>query len=259
MKKSTIYFKKSLKLNNPVMVVGLPGIGSVGSIVAEYLKSELGAKKFATLYSPTFPHQAIMLPNGRFRFLSNRFYYVKNVNNKKGKEQRDLILLVGDTQPLTTEGQYDVNEKIIRFFKMLGGTTIYTIAGYNTTETQTGAPRVFGVATDGKTIAELKQKKVIFGKATGMIYGASGMLIGFAKMHGIKGACIMGETAMIDYFDANSAKAVLSILKDILSIDISLDNIDKLRKETQNLLKELEDVAKAQNAQQSQERPTYIR
>jgi Uncharacterized protein (ATP-grasp superfamily) len=82
MKGSKIYYKK-VKLNNPILVVGLPGIGSVGSLVAEHLKNELKAKRFATLYSSSFPHQVIMLPNGKSRMVNNRFYYWKNTKKKK--------------------------------------------------------------------------------------------------------------------------------------------------------------------------------
>ena len=56
--------------------------------------------------------------------MSNRFYHC---NSAKGK--RDLVILLGDAQPLSPEGQYDVNERIVEFFKMLGGRTIYTIGG----------------------------------------------------------------------------------------------------------------------------------
>ena len=125
MKDTKIYYKKT-KLNDPIMFVGLPGIGSIGSLVAEHLKKELKAKKFATLYSPHFPYQIIMLKKGTFRLVNNRFYYAKGA---KGKS--DIIILLGDAQPMTPEGQYDVNEHIVEFFKLLGGRRIYTIGGYS--------------------------------------------------------------------------------------------------------------------------------
>ena len=124
MNKTTIYYDKKVKMKAPVMVVGLPGIGSVGALVGEHLKAELGAKKFASLYSPHFMHQTIMLKNGHTRLISNRFYYKELKNNT-------LILLLGDTQAATPEGQYDINEEIVRFFKGLGGAQIYTIGGYS--------------------------------------------------------------------------------------------------------------------------------
>ena len=64
MEKTTIYYDKKVKLHNPILVVGLPGIGTVGSLVGEHLKTSLNAKKFATLQSPHFLHQVLMLKNG---------------------------------------------------------------------------------------------------------------------------------------------------------------------------------------------------
>ena len=43
-----------VKLKDPVLIEGLPGIGNVGRIAAGYLVSELNMKKFAELYSPHF-------------------------------------------------------------------------------------------------------------------------------------------------------------------------------------------------------------
>ena len=101
-----IYYNKDIKFKNPIMVVGLPGIGSVGSLVGEYLKNELGAKKFGSLYSSHFMHNTIMLKSGYSRLISNRFYYK---NTKAGQ----IIILLGDTQSGTSEGQYEINEKIV--------------------------------------------------------------------------------------------------------------------------------------------------
>src|SRR5882762_290785 len=99
MKETKIYYKK-VKLNDPILFVGLPGIGSVGTLVAEHLRNELKAKKFATLYSPYFPYQIIMLKNGAFRLVNNRFYYHKSGNGKS-----DIVILLGDAQPISSEGQ----------------------------------------------------------------------------------------------------------------------------------------------------------
>ncbi len=99
MKRSQIFYKKKLKFKDPILIVGLPGIGSVGALVGEHLKAELGAKRFATLYSPHFIHQTIMLKSGFTRLISNRFYYKETKSNT-------LMILLGDTQAPTPEGQY---------------------------------------------------------------------------------------------------------------------------------------------------------
>jgi hypothetical protein len=251
MKDTKISYKK-VKLENPVLLVGLPGIGNVGSLVAEHIKNELKAKKFATLYSPHFPFQVLMQKNGGFRLVSNRFYHCK-------AQKRDLVILLGDVQPLSPEGQYDVNERIVEFFKMLGGKTIYTIGGYNLGNNQyVKEPRVFGVATGPDVVRRLKKQGVEMPLSDGTpIWGSAGMVVAFAERHGLDAACIMGETGMLDV-DANSAKAVLQVLNKMLGLNVDLKNIEKLKADTEKFLQEMEDASKT--AQQRDMKPqSYIR
>jgi uncharacterized protein (TIGR00162 family) len=256
-KETKIYYKRT-KLRNPVLFVGLPGIGSIGSLVAEHLRKELKAKKFATLYSPHFPYQIIMLKNGAFRLVSNRFYYAKG---EKGRG--DIVILIGDAQPITTEGQYEVNEKIVEFFKHLGGSQIYTIGGYSTGAHYVKTPRVFGLATDAVTVAQMKRYGVTPTNATGMsVIGSAGMIVAFSKKHKINAACIMGETGMLDV-DANSAKAVLQVVGKLIGREINPGSIEKLSGETERILSELEERRlmpfPAETTGGPREEPGYIR
>lgn len=251
MKNTRIFYNKKIKLNKPILLVGLPGIGNVGSLVVEHLKNELKAQKLATLYSPHFLHQALMLKSGGLRLVSNRFY-VKDLNGYS------LILLLGDTQAGSPEGQYEVNEKIIKFFKHLGGKEVYTIGGYSSGGQYVHKPRVFGVATDKKTKDELEKKGIIFGKATGAIWGSAGLIVTFAKKHGMRSACIMGETGLLE-IDANAAISVLRALKDILGININLENMDKIKRETEKIIKEMEQAQRGMGAPPPKDNMSYIR
>ncbi len=153
MEKTTIKYKKNIKLKNPVLIVGLPGIGNVGKLVAEHLIKEFKAERIATVYSPHFPHEVFMTKSGGIRIVSNRFYAIR----RPGKNQ-DIVVLTGDAQAITPEGQYEVNHKLVRFFKeKLNGKFIYTIGGYNVSGNVVSSPRVFGNATSKKTVEEFKK------------------------------------------------------------------------------------------------------
>ena len=234
--KTKIIVNKDIKVNNPILVAGLPGIGNVGKLVAEHLKNEFGAARFATIYSDHFPHRVVMLKNGGVRLVSNRFYVIKN----KKKRSNDIVILTGDDQAVTPEGQYAVNQRIVDFFKnKLGGRFVYTIGGYSTAEAITGTPRVFGNATSKKVIEQFKGTKVLFGKSKGMIWGSAGLIIAFAKMRKLDGICLMGETAFVD-LDAAAAKSVLLVLSERLGLTIDTQNLDKIINKTAMALKELE-------------------
>lgn len=252
---------KEVKLNNPVLVVGLPGIGNVGKLVAEHLKNEFEGTRIATLYSNHFPHKVIMLKNGGIRLASNRFYYIKS----KKKSGSDIVLLTGDDQAVTPEGQYEVNEKIVSFFKeTLKGRFVYTIGGYTTGEPITGIPRVFGNATSKQVIDGFKGSKVLFGQSKGMIWGSAGLIVAFAKHQKIDGVCLMGETSFVD-LDAAAAKSVLLVLAERLSLTIDTQNLDKIIEQTAKAIKEIEQqMTMAFPMQQGgtgppEQHPSYIR
>lgn len=255
-----IKVKKGLKLKKPVLVVGLPGIGNVGRLVAEHLIRELKAERVATLYSKHFPHQVIMLKNGTVRMVSNRFYLIKGT-----KGANDIVILTGDVQAVSPEGQYEVNKKIVQFFKKrLGGTFIYTLGGYNREGMIIKEPRVLGNATSKQVVEKLKDKGVIFGESSGMIWGSAGQVIGFAKMYKMDGICLMGESSFMD-LDASAAKAVIKALAGILNLNVDTKNIDEMIENTAKAMKEIENQIAAQGGMpggqplQGGMPPSYIR
>lgn len=249
-------FKKGAKPRNPILIVGLPGIGNVGSLVGEHLKTELKAAKIATIYSSHFPHQVVMLKSGGIRLVSNRIYHWKNAS--KDAKACDLLILVGDFQALSSEGQYELNEKIVEFVKKMGVKTIYTVGGYSTTNQYIKTPRVFAVTTDKSKIPKLKEVGVVFGEASGMIWGSAGLLLAFAKKHKLSGTCLMGETGMLDV-DAHAAKAVLEMLVKHLGIKVNLANMEKISHETEKAIKAMEEAMKKEQQGPSHENFTYIR
>jgi uncharacterized protein (TIGR00162 family) len=250
-------------MHDPILIVGLPGIGSVGRLIANHLIKENKAKRFATLYSTHFPAQVIMTKHGGTRLFNNRFYLIKNKNIK-----RDIIILTGDCQSVTQEGHYIVNDKIVDFFKNeLNGKLVYTLGGYNIAKRIKEHPRVFGYATSEKAAESLKAKGVLFGKSRGVIMGSAGLLISFTKEKGIDGVCIMGETLFADV-DAAAAKAVLSVLAKQLGITTNMQNLDKLIEKTKKAAHEMQlqlqqmqgaIAAPDQPTIQSGENPKYIR
>lgn len=231
---------KKIKFKKPILIVGLPGFGSTGILVAEHLIKEFKAERFATLYSPHLPHKVIMEKNGELRIVNNRFYYIKA--NRKIKD--DIVILTGDDQSFTPEGQYELNTKILDFFvNHLKGKFIYTIGGYNNpapyNSTTIKKSKVFGSATDQNVIKMFKEDNVIFGKSEGFILGSAGMIVAFAKMRNIPGICLMGESRAIDV-DPASAKKVLEVLSKKLDLDINMKNINTMIDEVAKTLHKIE-------------------
>ena len=100
---------EEIELENPIFIEALPGLGHVGKLAADHMIDELGATKFAEIYSPTFPPQVLIKEEGIIENMFNELYYLKDV----GENSLDLIILVGNTQALSPEGQYLVCQDIL--------------------------------------------------------------------------------------------------------------------------------------------------
>jgi hypothetical protein len=248
------------KVENPVLIEGLPGIGHVGRIAAKHLTSEIKAEKFATLYSDTFPPQVLINKSGIIQEMKNEFYYWASDDSSK----RDIIFAIGNTQSSTPEGQYALSQKLLDIAVDYGVDMIYTLGGLGVGRL-VEKPKVYGAVTHKRFISELEKLKVIVRRdGIGQIIGVSGLLLGLAKVRGLKGICLMGETSGY-YLDPNSSKAVLTPLTKLLGIDIDMSKLSEKAKDAERRVAEaqkmerkmMEDLGVVQK-EPSEEQMRYI-
>lgn len=231
---------EKIKLNNPLFIEGLPGVGNVGRIAAGYLAEELKAKKFAELISSHFMPFVLLHQSSAVHVLKNEFYYWK----AKEKGQRDLIILIGDSQSIDPEGHYEIVEEILKYVSKLGVKEMFTLAGLSVGETL-ATPKVIGAVSDPELIKKYKNLGIDFeaGSKVGTIVGASGLLLGIGEYYGVKGVCLLGETVGFPIIpDPKSAEAVLRVLTKILNIKIDVSKLEKKVREMEEFIKKLEDV-----------------
>ena len=229
---------EEIELENPIFIEALPGLGHVGKLAADHMIDELQATKFAEIYSPTFPPQVLIKEEGIIENMLNELYYLKGV----GENNLDLIILVGNTQALSPEGQYLMCKDILEFVKGYGIDRIYTLGGMAIPQPVEN-PKVYGAATDEANIELLREAEIEIRSNDGGIVGASGLFLGLAVRQGIQGTCLMGETP--GYFiDAESAEAILKKLSLLLNFEINVDKLDERAEETRQM------IAKAQQMEQ---------
>ena len=225
---------EEIELNNPIFIEALPGIGHVGKLAADHMIDELGATKFAEIYSPTF----LVKEEGIIGNMINELYYLKEV----GEDNLDLIILVGNTQALTPEGQYLMCKDILDYVGKFDINRIFTLGGMATGQ-PVEIPKVLGAATHEEDIELLKEADIEIRSNDGGIVGASGLFLGLAVRQGIHGSCLMGETP--GYFiDAESAEAILNKLSYLLNFEINVDKLEERAEETRQM------IAKAQQMEQ---------
>lgn len=218
---------KSVELKDPVLVEGLPGVGNVGKLAADYLKDKVGAEPLATIFSKFFPPQVYVNEDGIIRLVSNDLYYRKG----KARGERDLLILGGDYQGISPEGQYELTHRVLELAHRLGTKEVYTLAGFAQGHV-VDAPRVLGAATSLPRVEMLKKFGVVFSRNDpgGGLIGASGLFLGLGQLFGMEGVCLMGETS--GYFvDPRSAEAVLKVLVRVLSLDLDFTDLEAKAKE----------------------------
>ncbi|MEE9223971.1 MAG: proteasome assembly chaperone family protein [Thermoplasmata archaeon] len=237
MDKIEIHYDEKPDLDDPVFIEGLPGIGNVGKLAAEHLIDQLKGKKFADIISKHFPPQVVIEDNGVVRLVDNQLYYAK----RDGANQ-DLVILTGDYQGLTPEGQYELSDFILGVLKELNVKRIFTLGGYGIGR-MIKKPRVLGAATEESLVKEMKKLGVVFSRnepGAGIV-GASGLLLGMGKYYGMQSVCLMGETS--GYFvDPKSAQAVLEVLAKILGVTVNYEELEAKAKQIDSITARLKEI-----------------
>jgi hypothetical protein len=223
----TVHIHEKPQLNNPVLIEGLPGIGFVANIATLHLIQELKAKKFGEIHSSAFQDFAITTDQGRTNAPRNELYYYKGQS-----DERDLVLLYGNTQALTTMGQYELCGRILDVAEDLGCKYIITIGGLRREEKVT-TPKLYCAASNREALKDAKNMGAeILG---GQIFGIAGLLIALGKLRGFKGFCLLAETAGF-YPDAQAAHATLKPLCEMLHLNLNLNRLDVAAEATKKIL-----------------------
>jgi uncharacterized protein (TIGR00162 family) len=136
-------------------------------------------------------------------------------------------LLTGNTQGADFIGQTEICKVLIDYFEDLGSKKLFTLGGLGTGEL-VKENRVFVAANNKESLDEVLEldNTSVRKDDGGAILGASGLLLYYAEEREIPATCLMGETPGF-YVDASAAKAVLSVLFDLLKFTIPLDEIEE--------------------------------
>jgi uncharacterized protein (TIGR00162 family) len=223
----SIEISEKPKLNDPILIEGLPGIGFVANIAALHLINELKAKRFAEIVSASFQDFAVTTEGEGARSPISELYYYKREDGG-----RDLILWYGNTQALTTFGQYELCGKVLDITQELGCRFVISIGGFKKDEVQT-VPAIYSAATDQETLKEALDlgTKVMVGH----IFGIAGLLVGLGRLRNLKGFALLVDTLGM-YPDANAARYALTTLGKYLNLNIDLSKLDATADQTKKIL-----------------------
>jgi proteasome assembly chaperone (PAC2) family protein len=182
-------------------------MGNVAVIAAGYLVQKLNMKPVAELPSSghfdvdqVTVHRGVI---GTPRLPRSVFYRWSNPSG------RDLVVFLGEAQP--SSSGYAFAHELLDQAADLGIERVITFASMASQLHPAEKPRVFGAATNGDVLADLKHLDVQ-PLEEGQIGGLNGVLLGAAAKRGTSGMCLLGE---MPFFAANVAnpKASLAILE----------------------------------------------
>jgi hypothetical protein len=204
------------KLEQPILIAGLPGIAQIAKLGAEYLIYKLRARKFVELYSSQFPEWVIR-EDGSIKMLKVDFFYCRPDGLK-----HDLILVTADAQATSPIGQYKLTGEILDIAQEHGVDKVVTMAAYVLSLGES-IDKVVGVASGIEMAKFLGQHRVRLLDG-GMIVGMNGLLLGLAAERGMYGFCLLGTTRG-GFFDVGATKEVLHVLSTLLGFRLDLEEL----------------------------------
>jgi uncharacterized protein len=172
--------------------------------------------------------------------LNNDLFYWKS----KSKGVPDLIFYTADAQPATQEAEYTLSETVIDYVSKKYKSSQMITLGAFVTGTLTNEPKVYAAATD-ETLTKNASTHGCEIMNEGTITGMNGILLGIAKLKGMKGYALLGETSGYA-LDPKASAALLLSLEKLIGVKVDLKELNERAKEAQTVLQSVEAMRRQQ-------------
>jgi len=226
-------FGEKPDFTNKILITGLPGIGNVGKIVADFLLDELKAQKICEFSSYYMPHSVFITEDNMVELPKIELYVKDN-----------FVILSGDSQPIDEIGCYTFCEALLDFVK--GIMQIITLGGIGLSSIPK-KPIVYCTGNNKEIIKKysgMGVKTEIYG-VVGPIVGVSGVLVGLAKKRNISAVSLLAETLGHPmYLGLKGAMEILKVLDKKFELKLNLENLNKEIKEMESKMKIAEELDK---------------
>jgi len=247
-----IKLSREPELKKPIMFVGWPGIGNIGIMAVDTLRSLLKTEEFGEIESWDFFYpRKVSIRDGLLEdleFPSNKFYY-------RRLEEKDVIFFIGEEQATEGGGMYASGEKAYRMANLVldvgtkfGCQRIYTSGACVSLTHHQIKPRVCAVISSENLKEEVKKypNTILMselgrrGEGEGTITGLNGLLLALAKKRNLESICIMGEIpdwlsgALLPY--PKASKSVLEVFGEILGMRMDLSFLDKMEGQVEEII-----------------------
>jgi uncharacterized protein (TIGR00162 family) len=222
-------------LKTPIMISSLPGSAFVGKFAIDHIVADLPAKPLAELYTNAFPPQVLIKEDGSASLLRNDLYYWKS-----GDGHQDAIFFTGDAQPSSSESEYSLSEYLIEYVRNKYQVRLLITLGAYVTGSFSQDPKVYATSTQLELAKTLEAAGCVL-MQEGAITGMNGLLLGMARLKGVEGYSLLGETT--DYsFDPRASEIVLEALSGLTGIKVNLKTLRQKGKDALETLRKIEQL-----------------
>lgn len=224
------------KVKSHILIVGLPGIGNVGKVALDFLVESLKAKRFATIYSDSFPNSVFVNDRNLVDLPEVALYHAK-------VKSQDFFFLGGDAQPVDEKSCYEFCHFILDLVKVYGCKGIITIGGIALQKIPK-TPKVYITGTDKEFIRQFKNVNSSIYGVVGPIMGVSGVMLGIAGVKKVPSACLLAQTfGHPAYIGVKGSREVLGIINSRFKLGLEIkrltDEIEELEEDLQMRAKNL--------------------
>ncbi|MEK6856767.1 MAG: PAC2 family protein [Nanoarchaeota archaeon] len=209
------------KLKNPILIEGLPGMGNVGKIAVDFMIEHMQAKKLLEISSHSFPNSVFVNERNLVELPKIEMYY-KTMNNKS------IMFLAGDIQPIDEKSCYAFCEEILDVVERYNAKEVITLGGIGLPENPK-MPAVYKTGNDKKLIEKYRARQVstnLYG-FVGPIIGVSGVLLGLSAERKIPAISFLAETfGHPNHLGIKGAREILDVLNKNLKLNLDLTELD---------------------------------
>lgn len=233
--------------NNPICILGMPGIADVGKFALDSLIGQLKALNFMDIIFDEYPAGAIV-DESLLAAPKAEILIWKDPN-----KLRDILLITADAQSLTPKGIYKISNFLTELISQCGVKLIIALGAFPVSgqNINTKIPKIYITSTNREILDKFLTRDEHLKKIKkGVIIGANGLIPTLAKARfNIDGLVFLGETdnvAMIneDITDLRASITLLDVIRKSFDLPIknkyTLDNIENITKNLQNKREQIE-------------------
>ncbi|MHA1805207.1 MAG: PAC2 family protein [Promethearchaeota archaeon] len=220
-------------LNNPIILIGFPGIALVAKLALTSIKDFLKAKLFLTINCFDFPATS-NVNKGTLEIPTAKVYYVSQAT-------QDLFFLTSDYQPQSSEGVFHFCKTFCEKMDELtkGKIQMYLSMGALVSENVKDPPMIHACGTNKEILLPFTEHENTTILEKGQISGANGILPAYAGANNFApGVCLLAETLPLPMMslDPRASKALVTLLDRYFNLNMNYDELDKKIEEMQGII-----------------------